>query len=377
MRSFVSVQFPSFCLLCLFFSATHVVPAESNNLKWIQLPCLPAPIGFAGSFAGTSGGALLVAGGANFPNLMPWDGGQKIWHDSIFVLSESDAHWVSSFKLPHALAYGVSVSIIGSSPRAARREFDAVLCAGGSDAHQHFRDVFLLSWKNGKIETRTFPSLPLPMANGCGALVGNTFYLAGGTDKPDATNALHTFWSMDISAQNPTWRQLEPWPGPARMLAVAGASDDAGAYGVPALAGSAFFLFSGVELSGDPAGKPVRHYLKDAYRFTPREGWKRIADLPRPAAAAPSPAIARNGQLLIVSGDDGTMINFEPKSEHPGFPKDVLSYDTARNQWTNLGPSPLSRATTPVVEWNGISVIPTGEARPGHRTPEVWGLKPR
>jgi len=201
------------------------------------------------------------------------------------------------------------------------------------------------------------------MANGCGALVGSTFYLAGGTEKPDATNALHTFWSMDIYEQNPAWKELDPWPGPPRMLAVAGASD------------GAFFLFSGVELSGDTAGKPVRYYLKDAYRFTPRDGWKRIANLPRAAVAAPSPAISHNGQLLVVSGDDGALVNFEPKSKHPGFPKDILAYDVSADEWTRLTNSQISRATAPVVDWNGMVVIPNGESKPGYRTPEVWGLK--
>jgi N-acetylneuraminic acid mutarotase len=323
-------------------------------LGWYQLPSLPNPIGFAAPFAGTSGGALIIAGGANFPTAMPWEGGQKVWSDLIFILPKPQGHWLTGFKLPRSLAYGVSTS----TP-------EGVLCAGGSDAHQHFRDVFLLSWKNGKIEIKNYPPLPLPMANGCGALVGNTFYLAGGIEKPEATNALHTFWSIDISARNPAWRELDPWPGPGRMLAVAGASD------------GAFFLFSGVQLSGDSAGKPARRYLKDAYRFTPREGWKRISDLPRAAVGAPSPAIRRVSQLLIVSGDDGTQVNFEPKSRHPGFPKDVLAYDLSTEEWNRLGDSPLSRATAPVVEWNGMAVIPSGETRPGCRTPEVWALKPQ
>jgi N-acetylneuraminate epimerase len=326
--------------------------AQSNLPNWIQLPSLPAPIGFAAPFAGTSGGALIVAGGANFPRAMPWDGGQKVWHDSIFVLSKPQGRWLTGFKLPHTIAYGVSAS----TP-------EGVLCAGGSDAHQHFRDVFLLSWKKGKVETRNFPPLPLAMANGCGALVGNTFYLAGGIEKPDATNALHTFWSIDITARDPAWKELKPWPGPARMLAVAGAGN------------GEFFLFSGVALTGNSAGKPARQYLKDGYRFVPREGWKRISDLPRAAAGAPSPAIRRNGQLLIVSGDDGTQVNFEPKYKHPGFPKDILDYDPSADRWSRLADSPLSRATVPVVEWNGMAVIPNGEIKPGYRTPEVWALK--
>jgi N-acetylneuraminic acid mutarotase len=337
-----------------FVFLTLTADAQSNSLHWVQLPSLPDSIGFAGSFGGTSGGALIVAGGANFPGAMPWDGGQKIWHNSIFVLQKPQSHWLTGFKLPRALGYGVSVS----TP-------EGILCAGGSDAHQHFRDVFLLSWRNGKIETRNFPALPRPMANGCGALAGSTFYLAAGTEKPDATNALHAFWSMDFSARNPVWQELEPWPGPARMLAVAGASEDA------------FFLFSGAELSSDNASKPVRRYLNDAYRFTTREGWKRISDLPRAAVGAASPAVSRTGQLLIVSGDDGTKVDFEPKSKHPGFPKDVLAYEVSTGRWTRLGESTLSLATVPTVQWNGMAVIPGGEARPGYRTPEVWALKPR
>jgi N-acetylneuraminic acid mutarotase len=339
-------------IACLLLGTILGAYAEPNALDWLQLPSLPDPVGFAAPFAGTSDGALIVAGGANFPTAMPWDGGRKVWYDSIFVLPKPQGHWLTGFKLPHALAYGVSASIP-----------EGVLCAGGSDPEQHFREVFLLSCKKGKIATRNYPPLPRPMANGCGALVGTTFYLAGGTEKPDATNALHTFWSMDIGAKNLLWRELDPWPGPARMLGVAGASDNS------------FYLFSGVELSGNSAGESIRRYLRDAYRFTPREGWKRISDLPRPVAAAPSPAIRRNGELLIVSGDDGAMVNFEPKSEHPGFPKEVLAYKLSTDQWSHLADSPLSRATAPVVEWNGMAVIPNGESKPGSRTLDVWALK--
>jgi hypothetical protein len=56
----------------------------------------------AGPFAGTSGGALIVAGGANFPDKMPWDGGKKIWHDTAFVLDKTNGAWRGEFKLPAA-----------------------------------------------------------------------------------------------------------------------------------------------------------------------------------------------------------------------------------------------------------------------------------
>jgi N-acetylneuraminic acid mutarotase len=338
-------SFGSFCL-CVH---AH---ASDPQLNWRKLPPLSDRIGFAGMFAGVSGDALLVAGGANFPDAMPWDGGKKVWHDSIYVLPKPDGQWIAGFKLPRALAYGVSVTTK-----------DGVICAGGANADQHFADVFRLSWRKDKIATEQLPSLPRAVANACGAMVGRTLYVAGGIEKPDATNCLKTFWELDLSASHLHWRELTPWPGPDRMLAVAGATSDT------------FFLFSGTELTGDPQGKPVRRYLKDAYAFNRRTGWRQLADLPRPAVAAPSPAILFNRTLLIVSGDDGALVNFEPKSDHPGFPMDVLAYDTRSNQWTRFSDAPLSRATATAVLWRKSGVIPGGEPRPGRRTSEVWAVE--
>ncbi|HEX3799942.1 MAG TPA: kelch repeat-containing protein [Verrucomicrobiae bacterium] len=330
-----------------------VVSAKSDSAKsdWKQLPNLPDRVGFAGAFAGVSHGALIVAGGANFPGAMPWDGGQKVWHDSIFILPKPGGQWATGFKLPRPLGYGVSVT----TPT-------GVLCCGGSDAQQHFRDVFLLSWRDGRIEIKNFPPLPLPLANGCGALMGDVLYVAGGIDTPTATNALNNFWSLDLSHTNAGWTQLGPWPGPARMLSVAGAWH------------GNFYLFSGVSLAGDAAGKPVRRYLTDAYCFTPGHGWKKISDLPRAAVAAPSPAANFGNELIIVSGDDGRLVNFEPKSAHPGFPKTVLHYEPHADKWTESRDSLISRATAPMTVWHNLAVIPNGEARPGYRTPEMWGL---
>ncbi|MEQ1854455.1 MAG: galactose oxidase, partial [Chthoniobacteraceae bacterium] len=80
-------------------------------------------------------------------------------------------------------------------------------------------------------------------------------------------------------------------------------------------------------------------------------------------------------RLLIVSGDDGTKVNFAPVREHPGFPRDVLAYATERDVWSVAGEAPFSRATAPVAEWRGGFVVPNGEVRPRVRTPEVWNWR--
>ena len=112
---------------CLFgvMSSLQAQPA-STNLNWSQLPSIPNPVGLAAPFAGVSEGALIVAGGANFPEAMPWAGGKKVWHDSIYVLPKPDATWVSGGRLSRRLAYGVAVSV-----------GDGVLCAGGSNEREH------------------------------------------------------------------------------------------------------------------------------------------------------------------------------------------------------------------------------------------------
>jgi N-acetylneuraminic acid mutarotase len=321
-------------------------------MAWAQLPSLPDHEGFAGAFAGVSGGALVVAGGANIPGNKWAEPFVKKWYDTIFVLENPQAKWRIAGKLPRPLGYGISIST-----------GDGLICLGGSDVTKHHAEVFQLRMKDGALTRKALPSLPGPCANACGALVGHTIYIAGGIETPLATTALHSFWALDLDAQEPIWRELDPWPGPERMLGVAGALE------------GAFYLFRGAKLSAGSDGKPVREFLRDAYRFTPAEGWKRLADLPRAAAAAASPAAAAGGRLFIFSGDDGLNVMFEPVKDHPGFPKNALCYDAAADAWTVLDGVPISRATVPTVLWRDSMVIPNGEVRPRVRTPEVWTLK--
>lgn len=327
-------------------------PSTSARLHWEKLPPIPDAEGFAGAFAGTDHGSLIVAGGANIVGDKWGKDFKKVWYDSVFILENPNVAWRTGFKLPRPLGYGVSVSTK-----------DGIVCIGGSDANRHYADVFQMSWRDGNLNFKTLPSLPKPCANFCGAILGETIYVAGGIETPSATTALKTFWKLDLSKTNPQWEELEPWPGPERMLAVAG------------VANGSFYLFSGTKLKMGADGKPAREYLRDAYRFTPGKGWERLADLPRATVAAPSPAVMAVDKLLIFSGDDGTKTDFQPVSAHPGFSRDVLAFDVKNNSWSIAGEVPFSRATAPVVEWRDHAVIINGEARPRERTSEVWWTK--
>jgi N-acetylneuraminate epimerase len=321
-----------------------VSPVAASD--WNQLPSLPT--GLAGSFAGVSNGALLVAGGTNFPDKKPWEGGAKAWYDTVFVLERSNREWKTAGRLPRPLGYGVSAKYASG-----------VVCVGGSDGRTHFRDVFRLEWRDGKLVTTELSPLPKPIANSCGALVGDTLYIAGGIEQPDAAQTTKDVWALDLGSAEPKWKSVAPVPERGRMLAVAAA------------VGDSFYVVSGVDLSAENDGTPVRHYLRDGYRYNPGEGWKQIADVPRPVVAAPSPAPMNTDGFYVLGGDDGAQVGRAPEA-HRGFSRSILKYQPSNDTWTELGATPAPHVTTPCVLWNKLWVVPGGEMRPGVRSPEVW-----
>lgn len=327
----------------LFLAAVGAAPPAG----WHRLPALPDREGVAGAFAGVSGGALLAAGGANFPGKKPWEGGAKTWTDAAFVLDAPDGTWKPAGTLPRPLGYGVSATHRG-----------AVVCAGGSDRTRHHADAFRLEWKAGKLHTSPLPPLPRPAANGCGALVGDTLYVVGGQEAPDALASKAAF-ALDLSAAEPRWAARPELPVP-RILAAAAVCD------------GKLYVAGGCELVRD-GDRVTRRYLRDIYRLDPG-GWKRIADLPRPSAAAPSPAPADGNGFLLLGGDDGSQVQTAP-DRHPGFVRSILRYDVAADRWTAAGELPAPRVTVPCVRWGDRWVIPSGEARPGVRSPEVWAFR--
>ncbi|QDT52713.1 N-acetylneuraminate epimerase precursor [Caulifigura coniformis] len=340
---------------------------------WSELPSIPDPLGVAGPFVGVSNERLIVAGGANFAEgKRPWAGGVKTWRDAIYVLDDAEGAWRTCMTtLPRPLGYGVSIS----TP-------EGLWCIGGSDANRHSAEVFLLQTDDQDVRVIAQPSLPMPLANSAGALVGSKIVVAGGIESPTSTQAVNKVFVLDTAAPPAArqWKTLAGRSGAGRMLATAGAQ------------GNDFYLFGGVSLQADAKGAPerIKPFLKEAWRLRFEEDggttWKRLADLPAPRVACPTPApLVTDSRLLVISGDDGSLSAAE-EDRHPGFETTVFSYNIAKDEWRPEQPivrwngsDPATKpwdcvwppVTTGSAFWQGLIVIPSGEIRPGVRTRRV------
>ena len=155
--------------------------------------------------------------------------------------------------------------------------------------------------------------------------------LACAAEQPGAQAATNRAFAFDLAANIPAWRALPPLPGQPRILAAAAAHD------------GVFYVFGGAALVPDAAGNMARVYLREAWSFRAAQGWHRLADLPKPAVAAPSPAPFLDGKLLLLAGDDGSRAGFTPVEKHPGFPRGILACDPAPGRWSEAGDLPAPR----------------------------------
>ena len=325
--------------------ATSQVPRPRID----SLPAVLDAHGFAGAFAGVHNGRLLAGGGANFPGGVPWEGGTKVWHDRVFVLSAyANAVWREIGRLPAPNAYGVSLTIP-----------DGVLIIGGGNAARNFSDVWLMTLAGESLAFRALPPLPAPLAQMAGAIAADGVHIVGGAHRPDAVEATVRHYRLELDAIDKGWRQMPALPAAARILSIAaGIAND-------------LYVIGGCAVAAGADGRAVRTYLTDVWRFSNGK-WTRLADLPTPLAAAASPAPVFGHDIYVISGDDGRQAGLTSLAQHKGFRTQVLRYDTLENAWRDAGelrvPPPV---TLPTASWKDGFVLFNGEIRPGVRTTQV------
>lgn len=364
------------------FLSIHLAAAQPNTgttrFQYQKLPDLPPQQGrlnpgVAGAFAGVSNGALLVAGGANFPNGYPWQNGTKVWHDAVYVLTKKAGkyHWHIAGKLAKSLGYGASVVWNGH-----------LIGIGGNDAKGRYADVFTLRWNATakRIVTGILPKLPLALANQSAAVLDDVLYVFGGESDGGTEKSLYA-----LALKNPAtgWQKRAELPGPARAFTALVAQDNA------------LYVLGGRETVN---GKTT--VFADAFAYQPKQNsWSVLPDLPTPVAAHEAASAGPNA-LLIFGGDDGvrlgeiervnrqlsTLPDGDGKakltqkrnalqSDHPGFRREVWQFRTDSQTWSVVDRLPFpTPVTTTVVRWDDHLILPSGEVSPGIRTPAIWQI---
>ncbi|WP_163378788.1 sodium:solute symporter family transporter [Cyclobacterium sp. SYSU L10401] len=369
------------------------VPKTYGDYNWERVAELPAwpeqsvSLGYAGMYAGTHNGALILAGGANFPDKKPWKGGEKKFWDRIFVLEKdkAEARWVEGIdiRLPVSMAYGASVS----TPK-------GLFCLGGENEEGYHNSTWWISWdsNNQKVALKEGIALPMELANGSAVYVEGYVYLAGGENQ----EVWNRFYRLDINDPGAVWEALPPIPGQGRSHAMMAVQHDGREQKI--------FLAGGRRKQTDAPA----YFYDDFLSYSPmRKEWVRQGNIEDgqgkaiPLAAGTAAAFG-SGHILLLGGDEGILyrqleqiaLNLEDATlsrsdslqliaerngmldAHPGFSQRVLAYHAVTGTWSRLADMPFQGpVTTTAVFWEGELILPSGEVSPGTRTPAIRGMK--
>jgi N-acetylneuraminate epimerase len=369
-------------LIIMFFTvATYAQKRPGITMQWKIAAELPAQngkakaIGFAGPVAGMQAGRLMIGGGANFPDSMPWLGGKKKYYDDVYVYEEKGKEFVlitKTFKLPFAIAYAACCSTE-----------QGVVVAGGENEKGISNKVFLLQWnkKAGTAIIKDLPDLPVAVTNAAAVAVGTKVYLAGGETLSGTSNQVLV---LDLNDAIGGWKQLPSLPQSLShtVLTVQNNSHGLAIYA----AGGRMKNANGIS-----------DLYSSLFAFDLQKNeWITKKSLPYTLSAGTGAATG-SGYILLFGGDKGDVfhkteeliaaINKETNAEkremlnkekiylqstHPGFSSEVLLYDTIKDEWKTIDNIPFEApVTTTAITRRNYVLIPGGEIKAGIRTPFV------
>lgn len=374
-------------LMILFTGLLFIVNSCAKmNIEWTVLPPLP-PLseggiqpGVAGPFAGIHAGTLIVAGGANFTDTMPWYGGRKRYHSEIYSLrlSGNADTWkinTGGTALSSSVAYGASASVDAG-----------VVCVGGETEHGLTGDAFIISMAGGRLIITPLPPLPVPLSNSAAAAAGSTVYIAGGISPDGSSNAL---WSINTDEVSGGWKKLADLPLPL-INSVMVAFDAKN----PSL-----WVFGGRTRGENDDFSAIR---SEVFKYSIADDkWSHEGDMEVGSGnvklAAGTGASIGKRYAVLFGGNDGTVFNSVEKilsqiareadtekitelrkqyvnlqETHPGFSREIIIFDTEKGKCSKAGEIPgQSQVTTLAVKTSSGVIIPSGEIRPGVRTPVI------
>lgn len=367
----------------MLFAVADAQKKETVTINWKVAGELPATgerqksLGLAGAFAGVDKSLLLVGGGSNFPDSMPWLGGRKKYYDEVYVFEKTSHDSLilfQSFKLPFALAYAASCSTT-----------QGVVVAGGENEEGASKKVLLLQMDSEQLQINHLPDLPFAVTNASIVVHGQNIYLAGGETQNSVSDQ---FLCLDLKNTAAGWRSLPSLPQPvshAVMVVQSNGKEDC------------IYLLGGRKKN---TGSTSDLYASNWQFDFKKEQWTERRSLPY-ALSAGTGVATEKGCILLFGGDTGETFHkteelivaiskesdvekkkalnaekIEVQSTHPGFCRQVLLYDTQKDRWQTVGCIPFDTpVTTTAVKWNNNVFILGGEIRAGVRTPLILSAK--
>lgn len=364
----------------------HHIPAQDTAAQFIwkiaeSIPAATAharPLGVAGPVTGVAGNFLLAGGGSNFPGAMPWQGGQKVYYDALYIYRRKAPGLIrikKTYRLTEPVAYAASCSV----PQ-------GIVYAGGENSAGISQNVFLISVEENKTPVITqLPSLPVPVTNASLVFHEGYIYLSGGIM---ANGVSDGFWRMHLTDRRNGWEKLAPLPHAVAYALVLVQSSPKG---------KGMYVIGGRKKNDNGISDLYRSVWY--YSFT-QQVWEEKAPLPYPVSAAPGAATGEKG-ILVFGGDTGNTFHrseqliayaaretdagkkrllteerAQLQARHPGFCRNILFYDTFSDNWRIAAQIPFDPpVTTTAVGWNDEIYIPGGEIRAGVRTPSIWMMR--
>lgn len=364
-----------------FSQTTDIHQVEWKTAAQLQNADGGISLGFAGAINGITNDALIVSGGANFQDKMPWEGGKKHYSKEIHVLQKCNNTYSWNKKvhntLPEPIAYcGNTTTDSG------------VVYVGGENENGLSNKAFLLKWDAAKNEVviKSLPNFPLHITNIGLTHVENVVYAIGGDESAKSSDQ---FLSLDLNNSNPEWKTLPKLPiALANSVVVTQKDKD----------GTNIYVIGG--RTKTPSGISDLHNTTFVFNLK-KQTWEsraNISDGEKTTNFSAGAGVAvGNHSILLVGGDNGLVFNKietylaqiaktdspEEKARlaaeknvlntaHDGFYKGILLYNTLSNSWSKIGELPfLAHVTTTASLWNGEIVLANGEIKPGIRTPDI------
>lgn len=121
-----------FLIICFYKGEAKNDSLANDQQQWLNItssiPDIPVRRGLAGSFTGIDNNVLIIAGGSYF-NKALWEGGRKVYLDSIFVCVKNgkDYQWQFAGKLPYPIVHGAAVAT-----------GKGLLCIGGESSSKKY-----------------------------------------------------------------------------------------------------------------------------------------------------------------------------------------------------------------------------------------------